>query len=209
MSTADESKRICIHHHEESDHRRFSRILPTVSPLKVLAPTDHGQDSLLGYLSKHRLWRGNQPSASKKLLLGGVSGCDFLQVPTYCSLYVNTWLQWWFRMWLEWKIPVVAFAKLQRSLMSGSGLCWIIGLCQTKRIKRQLAFNTKKIQYILKGRQFEIHLSLDDYLGKCNHGLPVSGQGLQTIPRDTRVSGCLCHCAIIALETPCHVLCTL
>lgn len=33
----------------------------------VLAPTDHGQDSLLGYLSKHRLWRGNQPSASKKL----------------------------------------------------------------------------------------------------------------------------------------------
>ena len=45
---------------------------------KVLAPTDHGQDSLLGYLSKHRLWRGNQPATSKKLLLGHVqlsNGC--------------------------------------------------------------------------------------------------------------------------------------
>jgi len=27
----------------------------------VLAPTDHGQDSLLGYLSRHRLWRGTAP----------------------------------------------------------------------------------------------------------------------------------------------------
>ncbi|CAE6909356.1 HYDIN [Symbiodinium natans] len=32
----------------------------------VMAPTDHGQDSLLGYLSKHRTWPG-KASSSKKL----------------------------------------------------------------------------------------------------------------------------------------------
>ena len=47
--------------------------------LQVLAPTDHGQDSLLGYLCKHRLWRGNQPSTCKKLLLGKVWVCNHLQ----------------------------------------------------------------------------------------------------------------------------------
>ena len=31
----------------------------------VLAPTDHGQDSLLGYVSKHRLWRGHVTKQSK------------------------------------------------------------------------------------------------------------------------------------------------
>ena len=123
-----------------------------------------------------------------------------LQLPIYCSLYVNTSLQWWFWMFLEWKIPAVKFSKLQPSLMSGPGVCRIMELCQTKRIKSLLlllVFDTKKIQHILKGRQLACHIC-------C---LP-NGRGLQTIPRDTRVSGCLCHCATIALETPCHVLCT-
>ena len=29
----------------------------------VMAPTDHGQDSLLGYLTRHRLWSGKAASA--------------------------------------------------------------------------------------------------------------------------------------------------
>jgi len=31
----------------------------------VLAPTDHGQDSLLGYLSRHRSWQGKAPVSRK------------------------------------------------------------------------------------------------------------------------------------------------
>ena len=100
------------------------------------------------------------------------------------------------------KVAAKSYVRVRTVLNNGT-------LSDKKDQTPTIAFNTKKIQYILKGRQFDIHLSLDDYLGKCNHGLPVSGQGLQTIPRDTRVSGCLCHCATIALETPCHVLCTL
>lgn len=189
---------------------------PTVSPPKVLAPTDHGQDSLLGYLSKHRLWRGNQPSASKKLLLGGILGCDFLQLPIYCSLYVNTSLQWWFWMFLEWKIPAVKLSELHRCLMSGPGQCRIVELCQTKRYKKDqkpiLVFNTERSKIFSKVVNWTYFFLCDDYLGLFGHMphlLPANGQGLQTIPRDTRVSGCLCHCATIALETPCHALCTL
>ncbi|CAJ1424336.1 unnamed protein product [Effrenium voratum] len=35
----------------------------------VLAPTDHGQDSLLGYLTRHRLWRSEEKLVGAKKLL--------------------------------------------------------------------------------------------------------------------------------------------
>eukprot|EP00435_Cladocopium_sp_Y103_P072469 s352_g40.t1 len=54
----------------------------------VLAPTDHGQDSLLGYLSKHRLWRGNQPATSKKLCSNNTQRhqSPWLSLPLRCDL---------------------------------------------------------------------------------------------------------------------------